>query len=142
MAKATPLNWVLDAMEQSVEINWFDAYYNLFAVWDSTVNFWLTATFAVIVAAHVLREASSKSLTRLLAFLYVGFSLYVFFRGISLFYETFFILDKLSEIGLESNAPLPFGEIGDVIICVLFLVGTAATTHFVLSSAKQKDGGI
>ena len=38
------------------EIDWLSAYYGVFDAWDATFNFWITATFAVIVAVHAISK--------------------------------------------------------------------------------------
>ena len=64
-------------MEVETEIDWVAAWYDTWTVIDSTINFWITATFAVIVAIHALGEKATKQVTRPVAALYAGFSDYL-----------------------------------------------------------------
>ena len=48
----------------SVEIDLWPTWYAAFSTWDSTINFWITATFAVLVASHSLRNSMTTQLSR------------------------------------------------------------------------------
>ena len=49
-------------VQVSTEIDWLNAYYGVFNTWDATFNFWITATFAVIVAIHAISKTITPKL--------------------------------------------------------------------------------
>ena len=113
---------------------WFSAY----DAWDSTINFWLTATFAVIIAAHALSSSMTPRLSRLIAGLYGAFCMYTIFRGISVYLQAASIYSNMLGAGIK------FSEIGatmdlfaDITISLVIVIGSYGTLRFVLSQKKS-----
>ncbi len=124
----------------SIEIDWFAAWYGNFQVWDSTINFWLTATFAVIVAIHALGERATKRITRLVAALYGAFSLYTALRGLAISKETLYLMETIKSLGIDAEASFfsSAGVYADALMLVIFLFGSVATTIFVLTASREE----
>jgi hypothetical protein len=84
-------------METSKEVDWVAAWYGVWNIWDSTIGFWMTATFAVIVATHALGNRATREVTRPLAILYATFSTYTILRGITISLESNRIAEEVSK---------------------------------------------
>ena len=126
-------------MKYSPEIDWITAWYGSYAAWDESINFWLTATFAVIVAVHALGDRVIPLLCRIIAFLYLAFSFYTGSRIVSLALEGAYIMEQMEKIGVELKADY-FGSIGfygDLVLYGLFFFGTLATVVFVLTAPRR-----
>ena len=125
-------------MEHSYDIDWMAAYYGNFELGDSTINFWLTATFAVIVAVHALGANVTKNLTRLIASLYALFSVYTWIRYLYLVDQFEFVSNRVQE--LANSETFGCGEtcfVLDSVIEMLFLGGSLATVIFVLLASRR-----
>ena len=120
----------------SVEIDWIAAWYGVYAAWDATINFWLTGTFAVIVAVHALGKRATKPVTRLVASLYGAFSVYTLMRSVAIGAETFFIAERIESLGISSERVFfsDFGWYADYLMLGIFMFGSVATVVFVVTA--------
>ena len=125
-------------MDNSVETDWVAAWFDLIALWDTTISFWMSATFAVIVAIHALGERVTPSLKRLLAGLYGGFSLFTLVRLVGLAEDGRFISERLAEAQIRLR-PEGFGwsAASEAILWWLVIGGIIATIHFILSAPRK-----
>ena len=128
-------------MQVSREVDWVTAWYEIWAVFDATINFWITATFAVIIAIHALGDRATKPVTRPIALLYAGFSLYTAFRTAGISMESQKVIEEISKPDIDLFAYYSFnwGGIGDGVLFVTFLIGTIYTIYFVLTAHKRMD---
>ena len=125
----------------SVEIDWISAWYGLYGAWDSTINFWLSATFAVIVAIHALGTRATKSVTRMVAALYAAFSLYTMLRAFGIGKETIFVREKIKSLGIEAEESFfsSLASYADFVMLGIFFFGSVATSIFVLTAPRRKE---
>ena len=127
-------------MDSAEVTEFWSAWYAAFGTWDSTINFWLTATFAVVVAAHTLRESMTKRLARLLAWLYGAFCLYTLLRGGSLYIEGVSLSSQMMANGIRFTL---LGSIlnllSNITILAIFCFGSIATIRFILTSSGPED---
>ena len=127
-------------MGYSNEIDWIAAWYEVSASWDTTISFWMTATFAVIVATHALGERVTLSLTRLLACLYGAFSLYTALRLWSTTEEGLYIFEQLQAANLMLK-PADYLDSSnvyqDVVLWLIIGLGSIATVYFVFSAPRR-----
>ena len=119
-----------------VEYDLWSAWYGAFSTWNSTINFWLTATFALIVATHTLSQSMTITLRRLLSYLYGAFCTYTLLRGISLYLEGVNLSSTMIAHGIRfSPASALTNFLSNVVILLIFLFGSAGALRFLLSTA-------
>ena len=121
-----------------MEIDWVAAWFDLIALWDTTISFWMSATFAVIVATHALGSRVTPLLTRLLAGLYGAFSLYTLIRLIGLSDDSRYISERLAEAQIRLRPEgFSWSVISDVILWWIFVIGSVLTIYFILSAPRK-----
>ena len=125
-------------MDNSLEIDWVAAWFDMIALWDTTISFWMSVTFAVIVAVHALGKRVTPPLTRLLAGLYGAFSLFTLFRLIGLAEDSRFITEHLAAAQIRLR-PEGFGwsAMSESILWWVVVVGIIATLHFILTAPRR-----
>ena len=124
------------------EVDWVAAWYEIYAVWDATINFWITATFAVIIAVHVLGPRATKTVTIPIALLYTGFSLYTGFRFMGIGIESLKVVEEISKFDIDLFSHYSWfnwGRASDIALAVTFVGGTIYTIYFV-GSAHRRQG--
>ena len=128
-------------MEYSNEIDWLAAWYLSYGVWDSTINFWITATFAVLVAVHALGDKATLQITRPIAMLYGAFSIYTILRAIGIYGEASRILEIVTDpsIDLFANGTYRFGYFADYLLWAIYACGSIYTTYFVATAHKRNE---
>jgi hypothetical protein len=102
---------------------------------DYQIQFWLTVTFATIVASFAARRLLTKKLRALITALYLTATFVFASRW---YYEVIDLLqyqDMLDEVGFENVDPLATA----ISRIVLMLLGTFATVYFVYFGASQVD---
>ena len=127
----------------SVEIDWLGAYYGMVTAWDATLNFWLTATFAVVVAVHVLDRGMTKQLKWFLFSLYGLFSIHMFSRSVYVTNEGILIQEKLRDLGIEISSSeyfLSAHSAADFSLFMIFVLGSIGTLVFIFFSGRGRDG--
>lgn len=127
------------------EIDWLSAYYGMVTAWDATFNFWLTATFAVIVAVHVLNRGITTKLKWFLFSLYGLFSIHMFSRSIYVSKEGILIQERLAELGISISPEhyfLSANAAADFSLLLLFLLGSLGTLVFIASAGKHENESI
>ncbi len=124
----------------SKEVDWLGAYYGMVTAWDATLNFWLTATFAVVVAVHVLDRGITPKLKWFLFFLYGLFSTHMLSRSIYITKEGILIQDHLRSLGIQISPEDYFvsaQSIADFSLILLFAFGSIGTLVFIFYSGKR-----
>ena len=133
-------------MQVTAEIDWVSAWYDTWAVMDSTINFRITATFAVIVAIHALGEKATRHVKIPVAALYFGFSMFSASRMGLIFTESETIMRALQEAGIDmfgDGATYGFWTaVGVVSLVLTFVFGTCYTLYFVLRGSKGGESQI
>ncbi len=119
-----------------VEIDLWSAWYAAFSIWDSTINFWISATFAALIAAHSLQNSMTRQLARYVAWLYGSFCIYTLFRALSVYAEAAHLSFVMVEHGIQFTE---FGStmnfLSNLTISCIFLTASGFTLKFILSSA-------
>ncbi|NRB70948.1 MAG: hypothetical protein HRU51_03430 [Xanthomonadales bacterium] len=125
-----------------VEIDLWSTWYAAFSTWDSTINFWITATFAVLVASHSLRNSMTTQLSRYLAGLYVAFCLYTLLRAGSIYVEAYKLSWVMMEYGIGfSRASSLMNFLSNLTMLLIFIVASFVTVRFVLATAPDRQSG-
>ena len=99
---------------------------------DSNFEFWLTASFALIIASYFLTEKLPYSVFLLAMFLYVSSTLLFMVRGMAAGRTLTSILDQLHALNTET-ALISTNEnlLVALLYFVIMIVGTASTIAFV-----------
>ena len=130
-------------MQVTREVDWVAAWYEIWGVYDATINFWITVTFAVIVAVHALGIRATRQVTFPLAALYTSFSLYTALRSIGLYSDTKKVVEELKKADIDffqyNSTTLDWGALADVVLAAIFLFGTVFTIYFILTAHKRNS---
>ena len=105
--------------------------YELFGEMDGQIEFWMQATFAVVVAVFFAGDRLSRGIRRVVAFLYLVASLlaalrWTLFLRRSLAYREEMIASGFSDIPTDTWLVAPV----TVLIQVMFLGGVIGTIYF------------
>ena len=104
---------------------------------DTQFQYWISVTFAVVVASFVAGERLSRPMRLLAATLYLLASILLISRFLQFAQTT-----RIYEIALE-DASSPSIAAGRLIVFtrfVLFALGTASALYFLLKAKKPRDG--
>ena len=124
------------------EIDWVAAFYSMLGAWDATFNFWITVTFAIIVAVHVLGDGVTTKLRWLILTLYSLFSAQILARSAAIGEQSQYIEARLVELGIDvvsEDYVVSTIFLADLLLLVLFLVGTIGTLAFIYTSDGKDD---
>ena len=102
---------------------------------DYQVEFWLTVSFATIVASFAARHLLTKKIRWLVSFLYLA-STFVF---VSRWYYNAFDALVYNEVLVSRGIEMPVGYVSGVARMILFLAGTLATVYFLNTRIERKD---
>jgi len=103
---------------------------------DAAFQFWLASTFAVIVAAHSIRETMTNRLKATITLLYVLLAIYSLTKSLGDFHQLMYLADFAATQGYE--LPTELNSIAGVIRFLLYFVGTIAAVIFVWSPGSNK----
>jgi hypothetical protein len=107
--------------------------FELFRDMDSMIQFWIQATFAVVVAVFVAGDRLSGWMRRVVAALYLTASVIAALRWNLLAYRTSVYRDRLLEAGYPDIATIPrLVLLITALIGVMFLVAVISTIAFLL----------
>jgi len=129
-------------MQASREVDWVAAWYDIWGVADATLNFWITATFAVLVAVHALGNRATKQITLPIAILYTGFSLYTAFRVVGILRETQKVVEEITKPDINLFAHytgIGWGTLADYVLFGTFVFGCIYTVYFVITAPNRID---
>jgi len=106
---------------------------------DSTMEFWLAASFAVILASHFARATLDMKLKIVMSLLYILVTAIAVFRILGDLEQLVFLSRFLQEAGVE--LPRSYSQIAMQLRFVLYGFGTVATLAYVFfSGTTQNDG--
>jgi len=109
--------------------------YTVIEAQDRLYEFWLTGTFAVIIAAHFTSERMSKQLFALLIITYISFAVATMLRFLATDARLSDAQDLIREI--DPGAINPFGAFAVASIPISFLIGTVGTIFYLVSSYRK-----
>jgi hypothetical protein len=104
--------------------------------YDSGFEFWLTGTFAVIVACHLGQDILDRWYMLFLAALYTMFSLNMLFRSMLASELILRYREQLPQFGVTSEAWLVSGNV--VLASITFTVGFFGTLFFIIRTLRKK----
>lgn len=118
----------------------------IIAMLDVTLEFWLTATFAVVVAAHFAGDRFTRSMSATITFLYLAATFLMMLRSVSGMLDWSNYADRLAalqaadgtappESALQAAVSLGMGSVR----VALFLAGTAAAIYFINHTRRSQD---
>ena len=104
--------------------------------YDSGFEFWLTGTFAVIVACHLGQDILDKWYALFLATLYTMFSLNMLFRSMLAGELIVRYREQLQQLSITSETWLSSGNV--VLASITFIVGFFGTLFFIIRTLRRK----
>ncbi len=102
---------------------------------DYQVEFWLTVSFATIVASFAARHLLTKKMRWLVSFLYLASTFVFVSRWYYNAYDALIYNEVLTSRGIE----MPVGYVSGVARMILFAAGTLATVYFLNARLERKD---
>ena len=109
--------------------------YTVIEAQDRLYQFWLTGTFAVIIAAHFTSERMTKQLFALLIITYISFAAATMFRFLAANARLIDALELVREI--DPGAANPFATLASASIPISFLIGTIGAIFYLVSSYRK-----
>ena len=104
---------------------------------DYQVEFWLTVSFATIVASVVARHLLTKNIRWLITFLYLAATAVFVSRWQNNAADALIYVDALKSKGIEMQV----GYVSGFARMILFVAGTLATIYFVHLEPKDEGQG-
>ena len=102
------------------------------------VQFWVSISFAVVVATFITSNRFNLNIIRLMAFLYILSSMYLAGIYISEAFKVSYYFQQLQSGGFETNHLRNPASLTSLALCaLLFIGGLAGTLYFMYSSAKN-----
>ena len=114
-----------------------ELFYTVLETQDRFFEFWITATFAVIIACHLGSSILTQSFSVMISFMYVAFSINMIGRwflaaGAVSRYRN----DMASQSGIQLNEQLI--DLSRMLSTTTLLVGTSVTIFFVWYTYKNQ----
>ena len=114
---------------------------DLFRDGDHMVDFWLSGTFAVIVARFIAGHRLSRRVVSIMTLLYLMSVAYTLSRFVLVATRSFEYRARLVSMGFEEFYTPQSGFVGGSIsLILLFVGGTAATVYFLLGRESTTNG--
>ena len=115
-----------------------ELFYIVLETQDRFFEFWITATFAVIIACHLGSNILTRSFSVMISFMYVAFSINMIGRwflaaGAVSRYRN----DMASQSGIQLNEQLI--DLSRMLSTTTLLVGTTVTIFFVWYTYKNQN---
>lgn len=119
------------------EAELISTYHQTLDAINSNFEFWLTATFALIIAFYFASEKISNLMYRIILFLYVGTSALMFARLIEIGLTNESVRAQLEALDSETYINSLLGNtIFGAVFWLIMIVGTIGTVVFVASTKK------
>ena len=111
--------------------------YEIFRDMDSMMEFWISATFAVVVAVFVAREHLSRAMLMMILGLYVAASVMFALRWVVFLRRTFHYREELIKL-TGSDIPTDDVLVGVIVVLIIsiFMLGIGATSYFLHQKEK------
>ena len=106
---------------------------------NASFEFWLTGTFAVLVACHFAAEKISVYLYRMILLLYSLITLATLLRFYNGTYAAIEYAQRLTESGFAPYPNSPAGMAGPVIYLIMIFVGFFGTVVFSKKSTLNNE---
>ena len=115
--------------------------YDLFRDMDAQIEFWMQATFAVVVAVYFAGHRLSLGFRRFIAVIYVAASLQSALRWVLFLRRVMAHRDQMSALGY-SDIPTTWWMVGGVtiLIVVIFVGGVIGTVYFLARKDTWHQG--
>lgn len=116
----------------------YENIYAALALSDSTMQLWVTFTFAVVVAVHLGAEKIEQKTFKLITFLYGLYSIVAVIRYVADAYQVLHYQELLTVLNFEPW-PIPdaFGILIGIGTFILLVGGSLGTLWFIRSNMKS-----
>ena len=106
---------------------------------NASFEFWITGTFAILVACHFAAEKISPYLYRLIVFLYSLLTIATLLRLFNGSYAAAEYIQRLSDLGLPAYPNTRFGIVGPVAHFLMITVGFIGTLVFAKKGTRSGE---
>lgn len=115
--------------------------YDLFRDMDAQIEFWMQATFAVVVAVYFAGHRLSLGLRRFLALLYLAASVQSALRWVLYLRRVLVHREEMTDLGY-SDIPTTWWLVGSVttLLAVIFVGGVIGTVYFLARKDAWHSG--
>jgi hypothetical protein len=115
----------------------YDIYFSALGTMDRIFEFWLTASFAVVVASHFISSSMSRGLALLMSSAYVLFSAAMAARFLIVSFKMNETQGRLVSIG--ESYPGELSQFVGILLVSLFAVGSVGVLAFVWRAYRQSS---
>ena len=114
-----------------------ELFYIILEAQDRFFEFWITATFAVIIACHLGSSILTRSFSLMISFMYLAFSINLIGRWVFVAEAVSrYRNDMASQSGIQLNEQLI--DLSRMLSMTTLIVGTVITIFFVLYTYKNQ----
>ena len=114
-----------------------ELFYIILEAQDRFFEFWITATFAVIIACHLGSSILTRSFSLMISFMYLAFSINLIGRWVFVAEAVSrYRNDMASQSGIQLNEQLI--DLSRMLSTTTLLVGTTVTIFFVWYTYKNR----
>ncbi|MEE4245342.1 MAG: hypothetical protein V2I33_08010 [Kangiellaceae bacterium] len=114
--------------------------FDLFRDMDSMIEFWITATFAVVVAVFAANEYLSTKMTKVILALYITASILFALRWALFLYRTLHYREvMLEQFGRDIATNWALVTIVATLTVIIFFVGVITACYFLLKESNSSD---
>ena len=115
-----------------------ELFYIILEAQDRFFEFWITATFAVIIACHLGSSILTRSFSLMISFMYLAFSINLIGRWVFVAEAVSrYRNDMASQSGIQLNEQLI--DLSRMLSTTTLLVGTTVTIFFVWYTYKNQN---
>ena len=115
-----------------------ELFYIILEALDRFFEFWITATFAVIIACHLGSSILTRSFSLMISFMYLAFSINLIGRWVFVAEAVSrYRNDMASQSGIQLNEQLI--DLSRMLSTTTLLVGTTVTIFFVWYTYKNQN---
>ena len=110
--------------------------------YGSVLEFWVSISFAVVVASFFTSSKLNTSIIRLMAFLYILSSMFLASLYITTSIRTYHYYREMAAAGFATwhlDHPVNFVTLG--LVLLLFLGGTIGTVYYMYTCVSEKESG-
>ena len=108
---------------------------------DQQFEFWLAATFSLVIASHYLRGQMSRKMFLLLETTYILFTLFILSRLANVFMRASAIVTQENERGINASSSLATYTSGALML-LIFVIGTTGAMYFLWTNYKEEHATI
>jgi hypothetical protein len=117
----------------------YEIYFSNIELINASFEFWMTSTFAILVAFHFAGGNISRRLYQLASFLYLLLTVLFLVRMYVSLAQLVMIADQVAQLGLDQMMVPPNSLLSPVLYIVIVVLGSVGTWLFMKSSMREVE---